>query len=250
MNDKNAKKNTPVSGPPWLAMLSEWRLWLLGAFAGMLAAALFFSVAPPKYRAQATVVVDQNVEEAWTYFPDRQLFQFVRRETARLVELAWSDGVLDALESTEFTHKELRDRVLQLSQPSDGAWHFYAKHADAQIAADLANEWAQFFVAGIADTMAADPEMQAARQALDALVLNDPEPNNADLQALLNQITELAETTKGVNPYLEAYLSQSASPAEDRNPSQASYLFIGASSGLLLGWIFTLISTGMGPRKE
>lgn len=250
MGARKIKKTHIDESPPWQALLSDWRKWLLGALLGALVAVLLFSIAPPNYRAQATVVVDQNIEEAWTYFPDRQLFQFVRRETARLVALAWSDSVLDALPSAEFTKAELRDQVLQLSQPSDGAWHFYANHANAQSAADLANAWAQAFVDGIGDGLVAAPEMQAARQSLNDLVLNDPDPNNAELLALLNQITELAESTKGLSPYLEVYLSQSASIAQERNPSQASYVFIGATIGLLFGWLTSLLRVDKGARKE
>jgi capsular polysaccharide biosynthesis protein len=250
MSDKRKKMVHKENGSLREAMLSEWRMWLFGALLGTLAAIALFSIAPPNYRARATVVVDQNVEVAWTYFPDRQLFQFIRRETARLVNLAWSDHVLSALQTSELTYGELRDRVLQLSQPSDGAWHFYAQHADAQMAANLANAWAQAFVADIKNALDADSEMQAAREALATLVLSDPEANNPELLALMNQITELAERTRGVSPYVDVYFSQSASLPVERNPSMASHLFIGATSGLLIAWLATLIRAGKGSRKE
>ncbi len=245
MTEMNSKTKEPfkIDGEQlWLAMLAEWRIWLLGALAGALIAFAIYSINPPDFRARATVVVDQNVEEAWTYYPDRQLFQFVRRETVRLVELAWSDAVLSQLGSEEFSFSQLRNHVLQLSQPSDGGWHFYAKMTDAQAAADLANSWTAAFVASITSAIEANPEMQAARQALDTLVLSNPEPNDAELIALTNQITELAETTKGISPYVEVSLSQAASAENSRNPSMATYLLFGALIGLVAGGIYSSIS--------
>lgn len=234
----------------WRALLTEWRIWLIGAATGSLLALIFFFIAPPDYRARATVVVDQNVEEAWAYFPDRQLFQFVRRETARLVELAWSDGVLNQLQAFGFSNAELRENVLQLSQPADGGWHFYGMHADPKMAADLTNAWAEAFVATIAEAISANPELQAARQALDDLVLSNPEPNDTELLALSSQIAELAESTRGVSPYVEAYLSQSATIGDQRSPDQASYLLVGALIGLLSAALLSLFSVGNAQIKK
>src|SRR3990170_8372073 len=96
---KASRKNaqTKIPDDPLAAIFEAWRLWLLGALIGALLAWGLFQVAPPAYRARATVVVDNNLEEAWVYFPDRQLFQFLQRETERLEELAWSDDVMQAV---------------------------------------------------------------------------------------------------------------------------------------------------------
>src|SRR6185436_917595 len=45
--------------------------------------------------------------------------------------------------------QELRDKKLQLSQPAEGGWHFYADDPDPQVAASLASAWAEAFVAKV-----------------------------------------------------------------------------------------------------
>src|SRR3990172_6970246 len=101
---------------PIAEILEAWRLWLLGALIGALLAWGVYSIAPPDYRARATVVVDNNLEEAWVFFPDRQLFQFLQRETERLVEIAWSDEVMQTVASASdgLSVVELRASVLRL----------------------------------------------------------------------------------------------------------------------------------------
>ena len=78
-------------------LLTAWRLWLFGAVAGAVLAAIVYALAPPPFRARATVLVDQNIEEAWTYFPDRQLFYYIERETRKLEEVAWGDDTLQVV---------------------------------------------------------------------------------------------------------------------------------------------------------
>src|SRR3990170_314677 len=125
---KSSRRNTKSTRPddPFLEALIAWWLWLLGAFVGALLAWLLFQIAPPAFRARATVVVDNNLEEAWVYFPDRQLFQFLARETEHLEELAWSDGVMQAVSAqvVGIPIQDLRGGILGLSQPADGGWHF------------------------------------------------------------------------------------------------------------------------------
>ena len=45
--------------------------------------------------------------------------------------------------------EELRGEKLQLSQPAEAGWHFYADDADSQTADALASAWAEAFVAKI-----------------------------------------------------------------------------------------------------
>lgn len=245
-----AKKNSKMdklmdAGPadPLAALFDAWRVWLIGALLGALVAWAAYGLFPPDYRARATVVVDNNLEEAWTYFPDRQLFQFLRRETDRLRELAWSDAVLTqvAEQSAGLALADLRAAALEISQPSDGGWHFYAQHAQADISADMATTWANAFVSAARDATEASPEMQALRTELNELVLSDPEPNDARLLELTAELTALAELSKGVSPYVELYLSAEADLPTQRSVSLASYLLVGSLAGATLFSLLTFL---------
>ena len=130
-----------------IRLLRAWRFWVLGALLGMLIAAAAYYIVPPSYRVQATVNVDFNLEQAWPEDVDRQQFYYLEREVRKLEEIAWSDDVMERL-SSEFSIpvEELRAGKLQLSQPAEAGWHFYAKDANPQIAGEIASAWANAFV--------------------------------------------------------------------------------------------------------
>lgn len=232
-----------IQGDALARIFGTWRLWLLGALIGALAAWGAYTAFPPAYRARATVVVDQNLEQAWTYFPDRQLFQFERRETARLLELAWSDAVMEQVAGVAggMSIQDLRDGGLKLSQPSDGGWHLYGLHDDPEVAQALASAWAEAFVAVGRAAVAAAPEMAAARAQLNALLLEEPEPNDEALLAALDEIVRLAEESQGISPYTELHVSQSADLPVDRSVSLGSYLLVGSLLGALLAALSVLL---------
>ena len=137
---------TPPSVEDITRLLRAWRFWILSAFLGALLGAAFYYVAPPPYRAKATVNVDFNLEQAWPQETDRQQFFYLERESRKLEELAWSDEIISQL-SSEFAivPEDLRGGKLLLSQPSDAGWHFYANDNDPQIAEGLASTWAEAF---------------------------------------------------------------------------------------------------------
>lgn len=139
-----------------IRLLRAWRFWVLGAFIGALIGAAAYYLAPPPYRAKATVNVDFNLEQAWPKETDRQQFYFLERETRKMEELAWSDEIMSQL-SSEFAIpvEELRGGKLQLSQPSEAGWHFYADDADARAAEQLVSAWAEAF------TLKVQSEVQA-----------------------------------------------------------------------------------------
>lgn len=235
---------------PIAEILESWRLWLLGALIGALLAWCLYLIAPPDYRARATVVVDNNLEEAWTFFPDRQLFQFLQRETERLEELAWSDAVMQRVSaaSNGFSAEDLRGEILHLNQPSDGGWHFYADHADQNIAQTLASAWAQAFVDAARDAVQASPELQVARHELDDALSSDASAE--DIQQITQRIAELAEQTKGISPFVELYVSQGDDLPVERSASQATYLLVGSMLGALASplWV-AMRPRGRGFRK-
>lgn len=134
---------SPPSLDDLIHLLKAWRFWLLGALVGSLIGAAAYSIAPPPYRARAVVNVDFNFEQAFPENTDRQDFYYLEREARKLVELAWSDDVLSQL---NFPADELRDGKLNLSQPAEAGWSFYADDRDPQQAEELASAWAAAFV--------------------------------------------------------------------------------------------------------
>lgn len=127
-------------------LLRAWRFWVLGAFAGALIGAAMYYVVPPPYRAKATVNVDFNLEQAWPQDVDRQQFYYLEREARKLEEIAWHDDIMSDL-SSQFAIpvEDLRGGTLQLSQPAEAGWHFYADSADPKTAEGLASLWAESF---------------------------------------------------------------------------------------------------------
>jgi len=139
-----------IFSPPTLddlvRLFKAWRFWVLGALAGALLGAAIFYIAPPPYRARATVNVDFNIEEAWPEDVDRQQFYYLERETRKLREIAWSDDVMRVVvEANGADISALRDDVLSLSQPAEAGWHFYADDRDPARAEALASSWALAF---------------------------------------------------------------------------------------------------------
>jgi hypothetical protein len=187
------------------------------------------------------VVVDSNLEQAWVYFPDRQLFQFLARETERLEELAWSDAVMQTVSAeTGAPVTELREDTLQLSQPSDGGWHFYALDADRAAAQTTAGAWATAFVDAARAAVSASPELEAARAALERAVLAG-ETDQARLNELMEAVSAAHERTQGISAYTEVSLSQVDDLPVTRAVGQATYLLVGSVVGALAAPLWVLL---------
>ena len=138
----------PPAHDDLLHLLAAWRVWVGGAFLGAAVATIVYLLAPPSYRAQATVLVDQNVEQVIPQEKtDLRKYTYLQRETDKLVEIAWSDQTLSRVATqTGLPVARLRDGRLHLSQPSDGGWHFLADAPDPVNASALASAWARAFV--------------------------------------------------------------------------------------------------------
>ena len=182
---------SPPSIDDLIRLLKAWRFWSVGALIGALLGAGIYYIAPPPYRAHATVLVDFNLEQAWPQETDRQQFYYLERETRKLEEIASSDAVMEmVVEATgDITIQELRSGKLSLSQPAEGGWHFYADDADPERAAVLASTWSQVFV---------------------------------------DQLRFRAGAESGPNSFIEATRTQAAQMPRDRSVLLSTYLFVGA----------------------
>lgn len=180
-----------------IRLLKAWRFWVLGALIGSALGATIYYIAPPPYRAQATVNVDFNFEEAFPANTDRQDFYYLEREARKMVELAWSDGVLAQLHEPI---DELRGGKLNLSQPAESGWHFYADDHDPQKAEALASAWANVFV----------------------------ERTQAEIEA------------GNLNEFIKLEVTQSADLPTERSISISTYLLVGASGFLVLAVLVVL----------
>ena len=193
-----------------IRLLKAWRFWVLGAIFGALIGAAIYIIVPPPYRAKATVNVDFNLEQAWPKDTDRQQFYYLERESRKLEEIAWSDDVMNQLSSQfHISVEELRGNKLQLSQPAEAGWHFYADDGDPQIAESLASAWAEAFVQKVKKVVA------------------EVDPGNID-------------------QFLKLEVTQSASLPKERSIPLSGYLLAG-STGFLTLAVFALLF--IKPRK-
>lgn len=204
-----------------IGLLQAWRLWVLGGLIGALVGGLVYLVSPPDFRARATVVVDFNMEEAWPVDSDRELFYYLEREARKLEEVAWSDATLAkvAEEAGGVTVAELRGGILELSEPADGGWHFYANASSPERAEQIASAWAQTFTEQVSEGIETAVTLDAVRKALEA---------NLTDETLLSRVRELEANSLGITPELQISPKQLTDLNPQRRVSLANYIFAGA----------------------
>lgn len=196
---------SPPAFDDLINLLKSWRFWILGAIIGAIMGAIFYYVVPPPYRAQATVNVDFNLEEAFPTETDRQYFYYLERETRKMIEIAWSDDVMSELlfflsEKLYFSLSELRSEKLHLAQPMEAGWHFYADDENPKTAEMLATLWANAFVKKV----------------------------YAEIEA------------GNINPFVRLEVTQSTGLPIERSIPLSSFLLAGSSVFLLLAVFVTL----------
>lgn len=225
---------TPPNLDDFLRLLRAWRFWLVGALIGGALGAAVYSVIPPDYRARATVVVDFNAEQAWPVGSDKEMFYFLERETRKLEEVAWADATLQKVaDVTGSSLLELRTAKLELGQPQDGGWHFYATDADPGVAAALASVWARTFAESTLVGAANDISLAAARKAL--------ETNPQDAQ-LLARVSELESKSIGITPEIQLSVAQAEEIPVSRKTGQGTYVLAGAVIFLTLSAFLILLA--------
>jgi hypothetical protein len=213
--------------------MQAWRFWLLASLVGALLGGLAYIVFPPDFRARATVTVDFNMEQAWPVDSDRELFYYLEREARKLEDVARSDQVLTAVADSagNISVEKLRSGVLELSEPADGGWHFYASDPSSARAEQLASIWAETFVTEVQAGIKTAVALDAARKAL--------EVNPTEVEILL-YITQLEWKSLGITPELEVSLSQGKNLNPARRVSMGNYVFAGAVSFMVLSALVIL----------
>ena len=194
---------SPPSFDDFSRLLKAWRFWSIGVLIGGLIGAAAYYVAPPPYRAHATVLVDFNLEQAWPQETDREQFYYLDRETRKLEDVAFSDAVMESIleNDRQNTVAEFRGEKLSLSQPAEGGWHFYAEDNDPQRAEALASAWALAFA---------------------------------------NEVTAQVASAQGLNSFIEVNVTQAANLPVERSVSLSTYLFTSVIGFLALASILVL----------
>jgi len=217
-----------------IQLLQAWRFWVLSGLVGALIGGLVYFVSPPDFRARATVVVDFNMEEAWPVDSDRELFYYLEREARKLEEVAVSDATLArvAEEVGDVTVSDLRGGILELSEPADGGWHFYASDPDPARAERLASAWAETFTVHVREGIQTAVALDAARKALEA---------NPTDETLLSRVRELEADALGITPELQISPKQLSDLNPQRRVGLANYIFAGAISLMVLSALVILL---------
>lgn len=238
--DKKGKTMNWLLSPPslddFIRLLRAWKFWLLFSVLGAAIGAGAYYAFPPDYRAQATVVVDFNLEESLTEGNDRDLFYYLERETRKLVEVAWADETVAAIsqEIDDLTVAELRNERLQLSQPQDGGWHFYADDSNPVRAEKMVAIWAESFVENAREGAVNATALKALTTGI--------EKGTVELADTEAELARLEAGSFGISSYLEVSLSQKESLPITRTNSLGEYILFGAVIMLFLAALGILFS--------
>ncbi len=194
---------SPPSFDDFARLLKAWRFWSIGVLVGGLIGAAVYYIAPPPYRAHATVLVDFHLDDAWPKDAPKKQFYYLEREVRQLEEIAFSDAVMESVVESDrqSTVLELRGKKLSLSQPGDGGWSFYAADNDPRHAEKLASAWASAFA---------------------------------------TQVSAQVASANGLNSYIEVTVTQAANLPVERSVSLSTYLLTSVMGFLTLASIVVL----------
>lgn len=223
---------TPPSLEDLTRLLRAWRFWVFGALLGGLLGAGIYLVFTPVYRARAVVVVDFNVEKSWPDDPDSQRFYYLDRESRKLVEVAKSDDTLQIVSAKlKIPIADLRPK-LELSQPQDGGWQFYASDPQPDVADKLAAAWAAAFITQVRRGIQAEVALSVAHKQLEA------DPADKEIQ---DAIKVLEAKALGITPELQVSLMQSQDLPATPKTGLGTYVLAGAGVLLVLAALWVLL---------
>jgi hypothetical protein len=206
----------------YVAIARRWPAMVAYAAAGAVILWACALAGDHSYRAVASVVVHHHVERAHPDANEREIFNYINRETVTLETVAYSDAVWDrVLEqlaregwlSTPGSGSRLFDRT-RLPHPMDGEWQFAARAEDPGLAARLANLWAESFVEvvneGVALAFRADAER--ARVQNQERLLSEAEGSCAAIGQDASEVHALLESLAAApaDPVLQERLGQVA----------------------------------------
>ncbi len=219
----------------FIRVLQSWRLWVVGAVIGGLLGWGVYALFPPPYRAQASVVIDYNIEDLWISRLNVQFAFFYLRETRKLEELAFSDETLAMVveQLDGVTVQELRAGKLMLGYPYDGVWHFWVDDADSDRAEQIAKVWVEAFLKRARELVTVSAEMDALREELNAYVAQSTivDTGHPEVVRLIDEISTLAEQIHGISSYVDFSTSQIESLPITRSVGQYVYILVGSVLG-------------------
>lgn len=213
-------------------VLQSWRLWVVGAMIGALAAYGVYAAFPPAYRAKAVVIVDHNLEQAW-HASSGPASYFLTRETRKLVELAWSDETLRLVSDKvgDVSVQELRDEILHLSQPDDGGWYFYADSSSADQAEKIAGTWAQVFYQQTLEAVEISADLERMRREINEILEKNPDLSARDISNLIDRDFPTLFGGTGISHFIELDLAQTEHLFVQRSVPRSVYLLAGSAIG-------------------
>lgn len=165
---------------------------------------------PPTYRAQATVLVHHHVERVIEDPSSDEAAAYIDRETVVLETLAYSDEVWQDV-ARQMVNKgwmpsaaeieRLQDRV-RLPHPKDGEWRFTATTEDPALSTELAQAWAEAFVAHANRAVGNSLRLQwlSERSRQEVRALSDTRKRCAELGTTIAQLESLLEGLRAADP--------------------------------------------------
>jgi hypothetical protein len=206
----------------YVAIARRWPAMVAYALAGAVLLWAYSLAGDHGYRAVASVVVHHHVERAHPDANEREIFNYINRETVTLETVAYSDAVWDRVFEqlaregwlpTPGSGPRLFDQT-RLPHPMNGEWQFAASAEDPGLAARVANLWAESFVdvvnEGVALAFRADAER--ARVQNQERLLSEAEESCAAIGRTASEVNALLESLAAApaDPVLQERLGQVA----------------------------------------